>query len=413
MKLVRCMWLLLLVFSELSIADSKSVDALIQKLPECINTKDYDSSDCDAAIRRESQASEQKLTYDKHRTPTEIGDVLLIERQPELSVGLNYVVSNLDKKRESKIGIEINRPMSREMFVVAYPEACNDKNQIDVVDNNKKFILLERLCTSYNNSNFNSEISYYLYEKIHHTLYQLHQMKGESFIQKPQLTFNNQGYYSFRITELDSNKKNIVVLYDFSIADSKLNNITCNKSLNDKCLIAQLDGPLLQNQFQSIPSNDRSFLKDITKPEGKPADNLEGRFNVLKFDKLVKGSRWRAQEANGLCGFVLKFSGVQELRKTVIFPECDNVTSTTYQLLSNNVLLANWQSERGGKVYLVSPTLKGFSFLELNYASGDDDSATAKVNGRVIYLSTSIDKIELLRTDSGELKFVKKVSKIK
>lgn len=413
MMFVRYLWLFLFVFSGCSVADTKTVDALTRTLPECNNAKDYDSSDCDAAILRESKVSEQKLTYDKRVTPTEIGDVLLIDRQPELSVGLNYVVSNQDKKKESKIGLEVIHSNNTEMFIVDSPEACNDKNQIDVLDNNNKSILLERICNSYNKSKFSSEISYYLYDKSIHSLYFLHHLRGADFVKNPQLKFNTQGFYSFQSMELDSNKKNTVVFYDFSVGGSKFNNISCNKSWDNKCLITQIDGPLLQDQYQSIPSNDRSFLKDISKQAKPPADNLNGEFNVPKFDKLIKNSHWQVLEANGSCGFFVKYSGTSELSKAITLSECDNVINTSYQLLSNNVLFANWQSERGGKAYLVSPNSKGFALLELKYMSGDEDSLSAKVNGNAIYLSSSTDKIEVLRASNAELKIVKRASKIK
>lgn len=157
--------------------------------------------------------------------------------------------------------------------------------------------------------------------------------------------------------------------------------------------------------------NTHSFAQTLA----KSIKSSNVKWNVLKLDKKFNKNRWVVLEGDSKCAFFVKYSSVQnKLRQEIALKltECDGMTDTTYELLADNILLANWQEERGGAVFLFLPTSQKIFWIELSYMSGDEDSLVAKIQGAQILISTSIHKFVLDIIPNEGLKIVKNMAQI-
>lgn len=158
-------------------------------------------------------------------------------------------------------------------------------------------------------------------------------------------------------------------------------------------------------------SNASSFAQTLA----KSTVQSNPKWGEAKLDKKINNAGWSVLEANN-CAFSVKYLNAQnklQLIATLRPPkesECEAVVASNYELLSNNILFANYEEERGGVAYLFMPTGKKLSWIKVVYLSGDEDSLVAKVQGSKVYLSSSTDKFTLDILPDGGFRIVDKKS---
>lgn len=225
-----------------------------KKLPiECTDRENYDSVDCEKAQQLKQWTKDQEKVPDKKRLLVAgFGEDVLIEKATGFRIGPHKIETAASK--QALIGIKIGMPNAKKMYVIGGVGGCDLGAFIEVLNNAPQFVFFVWQCDYRDrDGKRNSRFNYYNFDKRYSRLDNVFSTHGYNNKSNPTLTFTN-GSYNFRWKKHVAEKgfKPDFIFNDFKITGNRPDDLTCSRSWNDECDIAQQDGPIPTSQYKTV-----------------------------------------------------------------------------------------------------------------------------------------------------------------